>query len=67
MAGLEHGSEDIQRVLESIDLTYERAANEGFDGPDEGLETLKEFCETLLNGGDISYFLSNQDMVIPGE
>lgn len=66
MAELQHTTEDIQRVLNSIDLTYDRASHEGFEGADEGMETLKEFCEMLLHGGDVSVFLSGQDMVIPG-
>lgn len=62
---LHHGEQDIQRVLDSIDRTEERAQDEGFTGPDDGLETLKEFCHTLLDGSGIDTFLSGQDMVIP--
>lgn len=66
MVSLSHRSEDIRRVLESIDLTTDRAVSEGFDGTDDGMETLSEFCKILLEGGDIDTFLSGQDMVIPG-
>ena len=65
MAALMHGSEDLQRVLDSIDKTYERSQEEGFDGTDDGMEMLSEFCKTLLEGGSIDTFLSGQDMVLP--
>lgn len=65
MASLMHGSQDVQRVLDSIDKTYERFQSEGFNGTDDSMETLSEFCRTLLEGGNIDTFLSGQDMVLP--
>lgn len=66
MTDLQHTAEDLQRVLESIDLTYDRSASEGYEGADDGMEMLKEFCDVLIRGRDLDTFLSGQDMVIPG-
>jgi hypothetical protein len=56
---------DVEKIVKSLDLTEEHARSEGFDGPSDEDATLREFCDLLLRGGDVTSFLVGQDMVVP--
>ena len=57
----------LRRVQDSIDLTRERFEREGFDGDDESMDMLEEFCKILLSASDenVDRFLTGQDMELP--